>query len=263
MHNKTRFQGLGSAPETVFLRLEKTALQQKSSRVKRLLKSSVLLRIFHIVGKVAKRHKTVDQVNAFNDDLGMVDLYIVVGEIPKRLNSAGYQAFGKILSDLARNAEHSGIHLIFTAEFFYIIAVLHHNPVYTAAYNSRIFIKHSAKIKSGKRKIDICGEGTSEVADAYEYRFKFFIKPQDFTYFIMEKCYIITVALLTESAEAVEILPYLRGGKAHQFGKLLRGDSADAFFEQFTQKTIITGKSAYNSTRNILISWQSQHLPKV
>ena len=66
-------------------------------------------------------------------------------------------------------------------------AVLNGNAVYLTSDDKRIFVKHSAKIKAGKRKIDVGGKSAAKITDTYQYSFQFFIESQNFTDFIMKK----------------------------------------------------------------------------
>jgi hypothetical protein len=66
------------------------------------------------------------------------------------------------------------------------------------------------------------GQRLPHVACADDYAVELLVNPQYFRYFFKKSFYIVSVALLPESAEAVEILSYLGCCYAHPFAELLR-----------------------------------------
>ena len=67
---------------------------------------------------------------------------------------------------------------------------------------------------------------------------------EDLPDLIVQRTDIVSVALLSESAEAVQILPDLRGGQPHLSGKLLGGDPNCALCCQLTEKPVIARQAA-------------------
>ena len=68
-------------------------------------------------------------------------------------------------------------------------------------------------------KIHIIGKRLSQVASADNDKIMSFIKPEYLAYLFVEIIYIVTVTLLTETSEMIEILSYLGRGYIHSFRK--------------------------------------------
>lgn len=160
-------------------------------------------------------------MNVFHYNLGVSHLNIVVGEIPKGSDAAVYQMIGYSLSRLTGNAEYSHINFVIAAELFQFIFTFYQIAVYLFAYYIRFFVEKGAEVKSRLGKVYIGRKGTSQIAHADKYSLEIAVKSEDFLYLITQESYIVAVSLLTESAEAVEVLSYLRGGQLHQLRQFL------------------------------------------
>jgi len=126
-------------------------------------------------------------MNAFDHRLGMVQLDVIVGEIPEGGYTAGDKPVGKLLRRLAGDAKDGNVGLVFAAEGFDLTAVLYGYAVYNGADDVGVIVKHGAKLETRADKIDVCGKGASQIADADQNGFKLSVKTQNFTNFFTEK----------------------------------------------------------------------------
>jgi hypothetical protein len=66
------------------------------------------------------------------------------------------------------------------------------------------------------------------------------VKTKNFTDFLIQILYIITISLLTKSAKIIQILANLRGRHHHPVTQIIGGNALNAFLQQFSQITVIS-----------------------
>ena len=99
-------------------------------------------------------------------------------------------------------------------------------------FDFSVDIKYTYELAAAFFKIKVHCNGTTQVACAYEDCFKLFVNADDAGDFAAQLGNVIAVALLSEAAEAVQILSYLRGGKLHSLRKLAGGNFCDSLAQK-------------------------------
>ena len=89
------------------------------------------------------------------------------------------------------------------------------------------------------------------MSGAYNDKLVIFIKTQYLSYLIIKIPDVIAVTLLSEPTEAVEVLPDLRGGDMHPFGKFPGTDAHFTFPDQDPQISEIARQTADDGIRNV------------
>ena len=62
----------------------------------------------------------------------------------------------------------------------------------------------------------------------------------------VEMSHIVSVSLLPEAPEVVQVLPDLGSGDLHPFCKIVGGDAVHIFFHQIREIAVISGQSGYD-----------------
>ena len=88
------------------------------------------------------------------------------------------------------------------------------------SHQLRIVVKNSDQLKAAFLKIGMICKGMTQVARADNNGFVSARKPQNLSDFVIEILNLIAVALLSEAAEAVQILPDLRRRNTHFFTQM-------------------------------------------
>ena len=74
-----------------------------------------------------------------------------------------------------------------------------------------------------------------------------------FSDFCVEMSHIVSVSLLSEAPEIVQVLPDLGSGDLHSFCKIVRGDAVHVFFHQIREIAVISGQSGYDCLGDFLL----------
>ena len=90
-------------------------------------------------------------------------------------------------------------------------------PVYLCAQQLFLYVKQ--RLYSETFLLEPVKVGGTDVAGAHDYGVVRVGYSEYVLYFGKQRVYVIAVALLAKSAEAIEILPYLRSVKAHHLGQ--------------------------------------------
>ena len=89
-------------------------------------------------------------------------------------------------------------------------------------------------------------DGSAEVSSADDDYLVVLVKTEDMPDLTSKLRHVVAVALLTESAEAVEILTDLRSCKPHFLRQLTGGDLLNILVEQLAEETVVPRQSAYD-----------------
>jgi len=201
--------------------------------------------LFALLCGVGQRHKAVSEMHVFNVCIGEIEQNIVMREVPERVYAKRHKLFNCRLCVCTGNTKHRHSGLVLGAELFKHIGMLYFDTAYLNVFHGRIAVEYSRKLIAIFRKIYVHCQRTSEITCTDENYLFGDVYAKYLSDLIAKLGDIIAVALLSEAAEAVEVLAYLRGGKAHHLGKLSRGYFGDVLFQKLTEKAVITGKSAY------------------
>ena len=113
-----------------------------------------------------------------------------------------------------------------------------------------IDIKNTGENKSPPFKVHIICQRLSQISRADNDQVVFLIKAEYAADGRVEILHIITVALLTESAEIVKILPDLRRRHMHQPAQLLGRNPLHSLILQLAEESEIPGKATDYCLRN-------------
>ena len=97
--------------------------------------------------------------------------------------------------------------------------MIHWLPVYLCAQQLFLYVKQRLYYETFLLEPVKVGKGGTDVAGAHDYGVVRVGYSEYGLYFGKQRVYVIAVALLAKSAEAIEILPYLRSVKAHHLGQ--------------------------------------------
>ena len=89
-------------------------------------------------------------------------------------------------------------------------------------------------------------ESSAEISRSEKYHRSLLVETEYLAYLSLEPGNVIAVALLTEFAEAVEILTYLRGSEPHFLCELSRRDADIAVRFKVAEKAVIPRKASYD-----------------
>ena len=107
--------------------------------------------------------------------------------------------------------------------------------------NRRINIKNPTENKASTLEIPVIYKRLSQMSCSHDDQIMFFIQPKYSADLVIEIFHIVSIPLLSEAAEVIQILPDLRRSNLHDITQFLRGNSLDPFIFQFTQIPEISG----------------------
>ena len=113
---------------------------------------------------------------------------------------------------------HHGVMLF--AEALQLLHVAHGHAAQLPAYHFGFFVKRADKPVALGLHSEVTGDSRTKAPGADENGVQLCFAEQQVAHSLEQNVHMVTDALLAEAAEAVEILPHLRGGGAHHVGKL-------------------------------------------
>ena len=154
-------------------------------------------------------------MDAFNGNLRVFGGDVAVAEIPEAFNSQFHQLIDGGGSSLAGDAQHRHGGAVFPAKIVQNLGVANGDASYHIARHGLVFIEYSDKVEASRLKGHVGGNGAAKIAGADKDGLESVAQAQYFSYFVMKLLNVVAVSLLSESAEAVEVLADLRSGKPH------------------------------------------------
>ena len=112
------------------------------------------------------------------------------------------------------------------------------------------YVEHRLHVKAFLRKAGIIRHRAADVARADDNDMVFVVQAQNFADALLQIGHMIPVSLLAKAAEAVDILPDLRGGQVHALAQLLGGNAHNARLFKLTQMAVIHRQPTHHSVRN-------------
>lgn len=182
-------------------------------------------------------------MDVLHHDLGGTVAQLHTHVVPESLDLTGHQAGGDI-SDLLLGAGDDGdIHLMLGAEVLQGIQSQHLDARHGAPHKSLARIEHGEDIHAPLFEHGLVDEAAAQVSRADDDGVEARSNAEDLADLGEEVVDVIAVALLTEAAEAVEILADLGGGDVHHGGQLARGDAHLALGDQLPQVAVVAGEA--------------------
>lgn len=206
--------------------------------------------IFYRLDAVCKSHKAVAQMHVLYSDVLELNCKIVVREIPESCDAVAYQLVGDLLSVSLRYAQYSNCRRVLLAEFFQLIGVFNGQGTHKYTCQIGVAVKDTYKFAASGLKIYMSSDSSAKIACADDYRFEIFVNTEDLAYLVIEILNVVAVTLLTETAEAVEILSDLRCGELHQLRKFTGRYALDSELHQFSEKAVVPRHTVYYRRRD-------------
>ena len=128
---------------------------------------------------------------------------------------------------------------------------IHHpypDPPDRYALKPGIYIKQTLQDKSAFLKRRVIRKRLSQISCSDYDKVMGFVQSEDLADLRVQMLYIISVSLLSESSEIVQILPDLRCRHMHLLAQVAGRDPLYACIEQFPQKPVIPRQPGYNCT---------------
>ena len=144
-----------------------------------------------------------------------------MAEVPEALDPKFHKCFCNLRGFAPRNAKYRNIRVVLTAEFVKPVHIMDRDTYHCLSAKRLLLVKYSYERKALGVHIKMHDKGTSHVPGTYKNCLFHIIETQYFADLNLQQLDVISVALLTEFSEAVEILSYLACGEPHAFGQLL------------------------------------------
>ena len=144
------------------------------------------------------------------------------GKVPNAFDAGFHHALGDFLRGAPAGGDHADIDRILADKRFKLRTIEHRLAVDLLADQFRVHIEQRKHLKPcGSEPFEIC-KRMADVARADDHNGMIPVKRQDRFNLGKQRADIVSVPLLAKSAEAVEILPYLRCVEAHLLRKFFR-----------------------------------------
>ena len=169
-----------------------------------------------------------------------LQMQILAREVPQAADAALDQTARDRRRVAARDGQHRNIRVELVDIVVKLFCVPHLIAAKSAADQLRTGVECTQQLKAARREIEVVEQGAAEVAGAQKNRRASCAQAQDRAELLLQLFDIVAVALLTEAAEAVEILPDLRCRQPHPLGQCARGDALRAFGFQLADVAIIS-----------------------
>ena len=162
-----------------------------------------------VMHTISKGHQAVAEVNVFNDHIWIVDPKVEVTEIPESADSQRDQLIRKRLRSVLWDTEHSDLRLVLPAEA--VKAFHRHDRKSGGGCSGKqgIAVKNTDQLAPSLLKFHMGSDGFAEISGTDQNDTGRFIDAKDAANDLAQLLDMIAVALLSESAEAIEILANL------------------------------------------------------
>ena len=154
---------------------------------------------------------------------------VYMGEIPYCLDRSFRQHLRDLNGRSFRNRKHRDINIILSDKSRHLFHGKDRHIRDFRAVQRGIDIKCSLERKSPVLEIHVIDQGLSQIAGADQNHIMLLVQPQYLADLFVQIAGIVSVSLLPETAEIIEILPDLRGSDVHDPAQLLRRNPLDTF----------------------------------
>ena len=201
---------------------------------------------------VAQAHQAVAQVNVLHYHFGVGNGEVVVGEVPEALNAQVHQPSADLLCTIAGYAEHRHLGLVFLTEGFQLVNV---TDADTADLLAHLVLGHV----NGRDQLVAVGIGGDKAAhrlaqtaaaDQNGGQTVTVAEQQTFQNGKQVLHRVADALTAIHVADAVEVLPHLRGSGTHLGGQLTGRDAGDAVVLQGAQVAIVFGQALDDGQRS-------------
>ena len=131
---------------------------------------------------------------------------IIVAEVPVRADPAVIELVDQVLDRFFRHRQDRGVDLVFLDILFDGFIGQYRDTSQCSADQPFVLLKDRGQLEAELFEIQVSRDRSSEVARADQDRVMRMVKPEDLADLLAQTRYAVAVALLTEPAEAVQIL---------------------------------------------------------
>ena len=193
-------------------------------------------------------------MDVFHHHIGVRHRQVIVGEVPEALDAQIHQPSADLLCTIAGYTEHRHLGLVFLTEGFQLVNVPDADAADLLAYLVLGHVKGRDQLVAVGISGDKAAHGLAQAAAADQNGGQTVAVAEQQT-FQNGKQVLHRVADALPSvhiADAVEVLPHLRGGGAHLRGQLPGGDAGNAVVLQGAQIPVIFGETLDHRDRCFL-----------
>ena len=115
---------------------------------------------------VAQRKQAVGEVDVLDDDVGILELQLGVGEVPDRMHAAGADLLGDLVGHGLRHAEHRHIGPDGRDALLELAEIVNRDAVDLAADDVGVDVKGGLEIVAVLLEAEILDQRAADVADA-------------------------------------------------------------------------------------------------
>ena len=179
----------------------------------------------------------------------------VVGKIPDAADAAAHQPVGHPLGRRHGDGQQSHADRRAAQVVLQLVRVDHGDAGNRRADQLRVHVEGGQKLKAVGVEFEVFNQGAAQVAGPQDHDGVALVDPQNAADLLPEAFDLIAVALLTEAAEAEQVLPDLGGGQPHGFAQRAGGNAFHAFLLKLEQVPVIPGQTADHGGRYFGISF--------
>ena len=148
-------------------------------------------------------------MHVFDRHTESFEVQVLAREVPQAANAALHKVAGNRRGVAARNGQHRHVRVVLRDVGVQLACRLDLVPAEAAADEVGVCVERAEQLKAARRKVEVVEQRTAEVADAEQDRRASRTQSQNGAQLLLELFDVVAIALLTEAAEAVEILPDL------------------------------------------------------
>ena len=153
----------------------------------------------------------------------------------------------------------TAISMLFSFQLCYIMNL---NTADRRADQVRVAVKGRLEQEAPGSELHIVDQSGTQMSGTDQDHIVLMIEPQNLTDLLPQIGYVISITLLAETAEIIEVLTDLGGGHIHDPAQLLGGNPLYALFLQISEISVIPGQPADHRLRNTFISHLSPNVSK-
>ena len=207
---------------------------------------------------IAERQEAVSKVDIFKFYIRRRAGQLHIGKVPKAPDTKIDQMSGCVLSDRLGNGQHDYIHVVGMNEVIQLGHGIHRHAVDDGAGELRVDIKGGVYSETGLGEGKILQQGMTQVAHSDHDEMMIIVHAQDMADLRTKLFHIVAVALLTELAEAAEILSDLGSSDIHFLSQGVGRDPHHAPGTEVRQLSVVTGEAPDDGVGDILL-FQCDH----
>ncbi len=194
--------------------------------------------LVQIVHEIHQSQKTFTQVHILNGYI-LRHMNVYGGEIPDALDAICHQSVRYLLSHGVWYTDDADVCLIVFQELIHGVNVADFDVFHLHAYELGIHIKYSIEVESELLESCIICHSLTNISCTNDDGAVPFVQPQNGGNLIVKFFHIISISLLTETTEAVEVLTDLGSGESDLFTQFFRGNPVHIISQKLCQMSVV------------------------